>query len=229
MFDSYTVEKKRIDELTEIHIARDEYSMSPRKFGPMTTMVGFHGEYDLTDSDGEWAHDNRRHFLTSIFADTIEQRGFSGDFEDLTPYQMREVALSYEGIIKEIHILDNFGYTSVRDFSEQKWEWPDAFVYITPEKIKYEYNVLNDETREKAESVMDDEMDIFSKWMMGDCYVVELRRSHEGDCQCSHVEWSMGDTYGIENAEDCADEWVFDVLNDEELEAYRTAEWTERE
>ena len=80
----------------------------------------------------------------------------------------------------------------------------------------------------KAESVMDDEMDIFSKWIAGDCYVVELRRSHEGDCQCSHVEESMGGSYGIESAEDFADDWAYDVLNDEELEAYRTAEWVGR-
>ena len=78
MFGNYTVEKRRIDELTEMRIVVDVDPMSPRKFDTMTTMVGFHDEYDLTDSDGEWAHDNRRHFLTSIFADTIEQHGFSG-------------------------------------------------------------------------------------------------------------------------------------------------------
>lgn len=167
-----------------LNIYQDDCCESPREWDNLTSMICFHKRYRLGDD-------------TNINADD-----FNG-WQEVEKY-LKEVWDI--GIIKPLYLFDHSGITiSTKPFSCQWDSGQIGFVYITKDRIQAEYGSLQNEAYEKAENVLNGEVETYDEYLRGNVYSFSLEKLNHCDCcNCDNTEIidSCCGFYGLDGIKD---------------------------
>lgn len=185
-----------------VAIQYDELAESPRDEYCFGTMVCFHSNYNLGD---EHKHDNADDFLLSLLEDTFngdwyKAQQFRERVQDsFNPYELGWSAydravdnkllevISKKHVILPLYLYDHSGLSiSTGSFLGRAhhagWDSGQVgWVYASKEDVLKEFGGKNltADKREKAETLLQGEVEYYDHYLCGDCYGFELYKGGE--------------------------------------------------
>jgi hypothetical protein len=159
-----------------IKIEQDEYPESPREWDNLGTMICFHNRYDLGDK-----HD-------------LNSKDFNS-WNELEAYLRKENNIA---IILPLYLYDHSGITMNTTGFSCPWDSGQVgFIYITKEKLRYEYSCkkITKKWIEKVTGYLNNEVKTYDQYLMGDVYGYTVE-DEDGE----QIDSCVG-FYGTEEAE----------------------------
>lgn len=156
-----TVETKIIDKY-KIQIFPDDDPFNPREDDNLGTMVCFHGSYILGDK-----HEYRQ--------------------EDYCGWDELGDAISKNedvGVILPLYLYDHSGITMSTSPFSCPWDSGQVgFIFISKEKMRYEYSVKNvtKKLRDRVEVYLKAEVQTYDQYLMGDVYGYCITNTETGE------------------------------------------------
>jgi hypothetical protein len=141
----------KLDNNKTLEIRQDEYPESPRQDDNLSTMICFHGRYNLGDK-----HD-------------YSHKDYSGWAEMETAIIKNEKP----AVILPLYLYDHSGITISTSPFSCKWDSGQiGFIFVSKEKLRKEYNVkrLTQQIIDKAEKVLLAEVETYDLYLRGDVY-----------------------------------------------------------
>ena len=199
-----------------LRIEQDEYPDNPREWDNLSTMVCWHRRYGLGDKHN---YKTPEDFYFSLAEELV---GDTDKVNEMSSEEIEALVLtSKELVIMPLYLLDHSGLTistSCIMFSavdSAGWDWGQVgWAYITMDKMREEFGDISDEElREQAEEIIEDEVEIYNDYLNGNVYSFILERKAECD-KCGHVEYEVVDACGGFYGSDY-EEQIRDVLGPE--------------
>ena len=167
-----------------LRIYRDDYDESPREWSNLGVMVCFHKRYNLGD-------------------ETEIKKDWFSSWEEMENYLWKKEKAV---VVKDLWLLDHSGlYMKIGDFSHeplpQGYAYFDSgqvgFIYTTKERIKKWFGVkrVTKKLIEKAEKILEGEVETYNQHLQGDVYRFELVKQKKCKC-CGHIEEEIIDSVG---------------------------------
>lgn len=165
VFESFEVENQTLN------IFYDGTAESPRTWDSLGTIVAWHSRYDLMD-DGESYADARQFFEYNTEHNFETQDGID-NASDRRLFNL----FQKDNIILPVYMFEH-GNVILRTSSfSDKWDSGQVgYIFVSKEDVKKEYDVkrISKKLREKVESVLKSEIEVYSKYVNGDVIGFEL-------------------------------------------------------
>lgn len=184
--DEFELEVNGEEQKLTIH--HDDGLDSPREFSPLTTIFSMSkkipNEAKLNKKDGI-AFTDPDVFMTNILSTYIKDKDKIGEMTTVGLYgkakrekelQNFEILKEYGILMKFLYIYDHSGIAiSLHDFKDPWDSGICGIVYVTKEEVIKEQHATEDNWLEKAEEIMEAEIEIYSLYIEGDVtgYTIE--------------------------------------------------------
>lgn len=161
-------EEKKIGDYL-IKIFPDEQPESPRNWDNLTKMVCFHSRYDLGDK-----HDYNH-----------------GDYNGWDEMEADIIRNEKPVVIKPLYLYDHSGITISTSSFNDRWDSGRiGFIFVTRENALKEYGKkrITPAIKEKAEKVLDGEVETYDQYLRGDVYGYKVYKVSTCDEGHNHEE-----------------------------------------
>lgn len=188
-----------------INVFHDELGDNPRDWDPLGTMICFHNRYDLGDKN-DYNSDDFNGWESMMKA--VEKDNGTCVFLPVYMYEHGNIALS----------------TSRKYPFDCQWDAGRlGFIFVSKKDIRKEYGKAGKVEIEKAKTIMMNEVEIYSKYVSGECYLFSVEDENEENLESRGGFYDTDEALkeGLEAAEYLADdiERMAPTKAREELEA----------
>lgn len=211
-----TIEKGNLK--AEIFI--DDMIDDPRKEGDHpSTMVCWHGRYNLGDKEVDYKPEDFFYQLVDTFYDSRKPRVFIPHPDDVPEpaynrykLKLREIAEN-KYVILPLFLYDHSGITiscgseNFRAVDSHGWDWGQVgWIYISLEKARKEWSDAKGESeadlRKRVVTYLQGEVEEYDQFLTGDVYRINVTKEDKCDHGTDHRENvdSCGGFYGIDYA-----------------------------
>ena len=218
----------------ELRVNHDEYTTSPRRKHPLTTIVAWNQHFDISDlhhlktPEEFWLH-----FWTEAIPNLLDRtQYFDGeDYDDLPDSVRRRIEKrkTFPGAIRELRLHQHGDVTlSTRPLGGSTWQPGQAgWVYITRDTMK-----KNKLSRRQAERIIRQDIRQYETYINGRIYTVGIYRDGDTDDVVTGNLYLDDDTDASLTREQVLDRDLEDILEGldvtgDEVKLAQTAPWTE--
>ena len=174
-----------------VNVFHDECGDDPRNWDPLGTMICFHGRYNLGDKH-DYNADDYDGFDSMMKA--VEKDNGTCVFLPIYMYEHSGIGLSTSNA--------NYPFNCQWDAGRL------GFIYVSKKDIRKEYGKAGKVEIEKAEKNMINEVELYGKFVNGECYLFDIEDENEENLECGAGFYDADEALkaGLEAAEYLADE-----------------------
>lgn len=186
-------------------VSLDEYPISivknaEKKFEHLSVTEDEDGTFKVVDSDGETFVEELSHIL-------VRYRGYESkedaedalqelidDYIDDTPSEELMEIFEEHAVVLPLFLYDHSGITMKTSPFMCPWDSGQVgYIYATLEDLRKEFDLPEQELREKGKEILEGEVKHYDQYLTGDVYGFTLEESEECK-ECGHIEWNEVDS-----------------------------------
>ncbi len=210
LYDNEYIKFEQDGELYACLIRSDDEAPNPREWGGVGKMVCFHRRYRLGDPHGfKYAEDFLVSFAIKYFG--LDEDTAEGLSMDKFLSMLRECD---RVVMLPVYLYDHSGITmSTAPFGDRWDSGHVGWIYVDRTMFMRETGNLAPDWRTSAVEMLRDEVNVYRKYLGGDCYGYTLYRWNREECSWDDTEDSCWGFYGSDIEENGIADHIPGLLN----------------